>query len=136
LADINLVALRTYLFQMMVSIARAAGTTSHTVALSFGGTATFTIDYSVIGLSAPSTAMAATTQGRAASAAAYAVTPANASAAEEVMLIVRGVIRTTVAGTLIPQVTYSAAPGGTPIFARNNHIRLDSIGVNTVHSVN
>lgn len=92
------------------------GTTSHTVAVGFGGTAVLGyIGYSLQGISISGGATPATggLTGAGLSAAAVVATPALAAAGDEVITF-QGSMKVTTAGTFIPQITYSAAPGGSP----------------------
>jgi hypothetical protein len=137
LSAINLLAATTYEFELLANVTRAAGTTSHTTSTLFGGTATIaSIDYiasvgnptgNVIGPSSDVMVNVAT---------AFPVTAANAVATENLRIWLRGIIRTTAAGTLIPQFQYSVAPGGAPTIKRSALIKLIPKGPSSVTAVN
>jgi hypothetical protein len=106
------------------------GTTSHTVAISFAGTATLTsIEY--VSWFAPSLVNATITTGNTTQvnqAAATIVTPAITTAGTVIQI--RGIVRINAAGTLIPQFTFSAAPGAGNTLA-NTFFKLRKIGNDT-----
>jgi hypothetical protein len=114
---ITLVAGKTYAFEGQYILTNT-GTTSHTWATLFGGTATLTsILYSIFGLSSTSSAPATgglTGYGTAATA--VVATAASTSATENVTIQFNGVLTVNAGGTLIPQMQASARPGasGTP----------------------
>lgn len=119
----------TYWLDAILVLNRAAGTTSHTVSMLFGGTATLTgIQYqAIVGTGDVETNIAANrTISR--TAAATVVKAASTSATEAVSIKLDGIIRVNAAGTLIPQFQYSAAPGGSPTVKANSHFRLDYLG--------
>jgi hypothetical protein len=66
---------------------------------------------------------------------ALTVTAASTSATENITVILKGMIRTNAGGTVIPQIQYSAAPGGTPTVVRNSYFRLTPVGNSSVVSV-
>jgi len=129
---ITLAANTTYLVQGQYYIS-TAGTTSHTFGLLFGGTATFTssnIIYTCTNgatdvLSAASS-FHSTTPGTV-----CVLTPATATATHHLVTF-SGTIRTTNAGTLIPQYKWSATPGAAGVSAANNYIKLIPVGADTL----
>lgn len=122
----------TYEFDAVYWIVRAAGTTSHTTSVLFGGTATFTsVEYLAQVTNPTGNALANVQQIMGSGAGAVVLTAANTSATENVMVKLRGIIRINAAGTLIPQFQYSAAPGGAPSIKRNSYFRLKVMGTNT-----
>jgi hypothetical protein len=124
-AAINLAAATSYEFRALAEISRAAGTTSHTTGVLFGGTATLTsIDYTARISNPTGNVLGAVQEIR------------GLSAALLVLTELIGVVRTTLAGTFIPQFQYSAIPGGVPTVKRNSFIRLTPLGSNTVAAVN
>jgi len=135
-STINLLA-RTYLFELFARITRAAGTTSHTTSLQFGGTAVVsTIDY-IASVSNPTgNVLGAASEIVGTATSALAVTAANIVATEDIRLWARGILRITTAGTFIPQFNYSAAPGGAPTIKRGAFITMRPQGANTVTAVN
>lgn len=121
--QITLLAGKTYFFEANYNLTNS-GTTSHTWAVAFGGTATFTAlgtGYQVFGNSS-GTANAAATGGLngfftgSTLTTAVVVTAASTSATEQVTVQMTGTIVVANAGTLIPQMKASARPGasGTP----------------------
>ena len=136
LGTITLPASTAYEFEGNVVITRAAGTTSHTTSLLFGGTATLTsIMYQAIVKTSTGAALTAGSMHHATSAAAIVVTAASTSATENVNIWIKGIVRINAAGTFIPQFQYSAAPGGVPTIIANSYFKLNPIGSNTVESV-
>ncbi|KRB22669.1 hypothetical protein [Mesorhizobium sp. Root172] len=123
----------TYEFEAQYMLSRAAGTTSHTFATLFGGTATITtIDY-IAEISNPTGDVLSALQSLHVTAATAAVlTAANTSATEYIICKLRGVFRVSTAGTVIPQFQYSAAPGGAPTIKRNSFFKVKPIGLRTM----
>lgn len=62
------------------------------------------------------------------------VKAASTATTEQIMILIKGVLRTSAGGTFIPQFKYSAAPGGAPTVRRNSYFRLTPVGVNTTAS--
>jgi len=119
---ITLVTGKTYMFEGVYNLTNT-GTTSHTWATVFGGTAVFTAlgtGYQVIGSSGvtagtPIAALSGFLTGATMSTA-VVCTAASTSATEQVTVKVYGTFAVTTGGTLIPQMKASARPGasGTP----------------------
>lgn len=134
--EITLLAATTYEIEAEFNITRAAGTTSHTFALSLGGTATLNNVAIVAIVANPNlNGLAAPLMTEIGSASAWTVTAANTSATEQIVGKLRGTIRVTGAGTLIPQLTYSAAPGGAPTIKKDSTFRLWPVGTSSVAAV-
>lgn len=132
---VSLEANTTYFFEGLLIVTRAAGTTSHTTSILFGGTATLTsIMFEAIAKNGAGNALAATSAIYATSAAGAVVTPANTDATEHIIVRVFGTVRVNAAGTFIPQYQFSAAPGGTPTTLANSFFRLLKVGNGTVPS--
>ena len=133
---ITLPASTSYFLEAVYYITRAAGTTSHTLSTLFalGGTLT-SIAYTADTTSTTGNALGAVSRIYATAATATVVTAASTSATENITVVIRGVVRTNTAGTFIPQIQYSAAPGGAPTILTNSYLRLVPIGTNTVASV-
>ncbi len=114
-----------YGFDGLLNMTRAAGTTSHTTSLLFGGTATLT---SILWRASCNTgdtlANAAQNHAAGRSASAVVVKAASTSATEEVSLRVEGSVKINAAGTFIPQFSYSAAPGGAPTIQIGSYFYL------------
>lgn len=130
---ITLVAGKTYAFEAEYVLTNT-GTTSHTWATLFGGTATFTqILYSLLGVSGTASAPAAgLLLGSAAVATAVVATAASTSATENVTIKIKGSLIVNAGGTLIPQMQASARPGasGTPgvVVKKGSFFRIWEMG--------
>lgn len=125
-----------YMFEAVYYISRSAGTTSHTLATLFGGTATFTsITYLAETTSTTDNVLGAVSRIYGTGATALTVTAASTSATENITVILKGMIRTNAGGTVIPQIQYSATPGGDPTIVRNSYFRLTPVGNSSVVSV-
>lgn len=138
---LTVAALTSYFFEADYTISNT-GTTSHTWATLFGGTATFTsIAYTAMARTGTTSAATITALSslQAAAATAVVVTAASTSATEFVTVRLRGIMRINAAGTVIPQIQASAQPGatGTPgvTVLAGSFFRLWPVGSNTVASV-
>ncbi len=105
-----------YAFEGILRLSRAAGANSHTTGLLFGGTATINNgNMQITASTGDALALGAGnifyTNGLTISAVSKA---ASTSTTEQAWFSVRGFMTITVAGTVIPQFIYSAAPGGAP----------------------
>ena len=126
---------KTYSFEGYLRISRAAGTTSHTTALLFGGTATVaSIAYQATANTGDTVAAAAANNVAAEVATATVVKAASTSATEQISVLVKGTVRFSAAGTFIPQFIYSAAPGGAPSILKNSFFKLLPLGNASVAS--
>jgi len=126
---LTLAADSTYLFDGFFHLVRAAGTTSHTTSLLFGGTATYDAIRYLAQVTNPTGNTLAKVQPIVGAAATAVVrTAANTSATENLMIWINGVLRTASAGTLIPQFQYSSAPGGAPTIRANSYFRASRVG--------
>lgn len=133
---ITLKANTWYEFEAEYFITRAAGTTSHTMGVLFGGTATFTSLAYLAQITNPTgNVLAAVQQIWAAAQTLLTLTAANTSATENLLIKLKGRIRTSAAGTLIPQFQYSAAPGDVPTIKTGSCFRIRPIGADTLASV-
>lgn len=118
-----------YDMEGLLNLTRAAGATSHTTSLLFGGTATLTyILWSVILTSADAEANnnANTTSGRVATA--TVIKAASTNATESYTVRLEGSVKINAAGTFIPQFSYSAAPGGAPTIRTGSRFKLTKKG--------
>jgi hypothetical protein len=105
----------TYRFSGFLFLSRAAGASSHTTALLFGGTAVLTsIGYVAFASTADALALVAADTFYASAATALVVKAASTSTTEQAWFQVEGIVVIGTAGTFIPQFIYSAAPGGAP----------------------
>jgi hypothetical protein len=110
-----------------------AQTGAASVAVSLGLLFAGTVGVSSIFYTAINTASAfATASGvYGTSTASITVTPSNQAAKQ---VYVSGILRTTTAGTFIPQVTFSAAPGTTASLAVNSYMRISPIGASAIQT--
>lgn len=132
----NPVAAQTYFMEGLIIFTRAAGTTSHTTSFLFGGTASITsIMYDLKVTNPTGNALGAVQEIHAMAASGAIITAANIVATENIRVEIKGVVRINAAGTFIPQISYSAAPGGAPTFINNSYFRLTPIGTNTVTNI-
>lgn len=122
-----------YLFEMNVVWFKTAGTTSHTLATAFSGTANLNfINYQAIqndggvAMNTRSTSAGFGSTG-VNTAASTVVTSAMASATQYISLLVKGIVSARTAGTFIPQYNLSAAPGGAYTTQPGSYISLTSI---------
>lgn len=107
------------------------GTTSHTLSLLFGGTATFTsIGYGAWVTNAATEVLGTPSTIWSSVATATAVSSALASATHHTV-IMKGIMRINAAGTVIPQYQWSAAPGVAGVTLANSYFMLHPIGINT-----
>lgn len=115
----------TYAFEAQYYLTNT-GTTSHFWETLFAGTATISnILYSIAGNSLTSAgAGTGAFNGVAKVATAIQATPASTSATENALVQLVGVLTTTAAGTLIPQIQLSAAPGGAQAMKAGSFFRI------------
>jgi len=124
----------SYWFDWQVALTNT-GTTSHTWALLFAGTASLT---SGMGIGRSWTAAAASNALAAVSeiysttlGSALVLTAASTSATEFSVMSYRGIIRINGAGTVIPQIKASAATTGTAKTLANSYFRMVPFGADT-----
>lgn len=126
---VTLEASTLYEIEGHLILSRAAGTTSHTTSLLFGGTATITsLHYRANSRTGDANSLAADHSVFADSAAAVIAKAASTSSTEQASFDVHGMLRTNAAGTFIPQFQYSAAPGGAPTVKAGSFFKLKKIG--------
>ena len=137
---VTLSASTVYAFEIVFNINRTAGTTSHTVGISFGGTATINnTSYFINGFSNASTGAVNNFQiygtpatghviGLIQTASNTTVTSATAAANEAVALTLKGTVSINAGGTFIPQYTCSAAPGGAFTTQAGSYMMIYPIG--------
>ena len=126
---VTLVGSTTYEFEMAIGFAKAAGTTSHTVGIGFGGTATLNnIGYYVMssqaGAATSILTAANTVNGFNTTASNTTISAAQTSATLFTHIIVKGTVSINAGGTLIPQYTLSAAPGGAYTTQIGSYIKI------------
>jgi hypothetical protein len=122
-----------YAFEAMYYFNKTAGTTSHTLGIGYGGSATLnsvlwgglSFDGSTV---LPTRANAGTSQVASASAANLVVTGANATAAVTAFISIKGIVSINSGGTFTPQYTLSAAPGGAYSTMANSYFLIYPIG--------
>ena len=134
---VTLSASTVYEFEMLVTLSKSAGATSHNILLGFGGTATLNnILYEAIGgyltSATPSGTLltGASSNGLgsiANSATQTAVAAALAAAALTLTYIVKGTVSINAGGTFIPQYSLSAAPGGAYSTVAGSYIRINPL---------
>lgn len=134
--SLTLPASGTYFFEGTLYLSRAAGTTSHTTGLLFGGTATLTmIAYNALCSTGDTNALAALDSFFAVAATELVVKAASTSATEQAIFEVKGIVKINGAGTFIPQFKYSSAPGGAPTVKAGTHFRMTKIPDNATPSM-
>lgn len=120
---------QAYSFEGFLHMTRAAGTTSHQIAILFGGSATVA-DLVWFAMAKEGDAndlqdmSGIFTDG----AGPTNVKAASTSATENFMAWVRGHLRCTGAGTFTPQFSYSTAPGGAPTIREGTFFTIKPVG--------
>ena len=129
--NVNVAATTAYLFRGHFRMFRTAGGTSHTINLGFGGTASLTaINYQVISTTGAGNILISPQMTFLATASSTAVTAASTSTTENNYIQIQGVVEINGAGTFIPQLAFSAAPGGAGTIAAGAYFEITPIGVN------
>jgi hypothetical protein len=128
---VTLVGSTVYEFELVVAMSHTAGTTSHTVALGFGGTATVNnIAYDVTshtdGAVFSSTAQTVTASFIQ-TASSSVITNTATTAFRSYVFILKGTVSINAGGTFIPQYTLSAAPGGAYTTAIGSYIKISAL---------
>jgi hypothetical protein len=131
---VTLSASTQYEFEAVIALSKSAGTTSHTVSLGFGGTATLNnIGYNVnLATSTASFTSLVAVNGLSIfiqTASATVVSGAITSATQFEELLIKGTVSINAGGTFIPQYTLSAAPGGAYTTAAGSYMKIKPIGV-------
>lgn len=122
-----------YAFETMYYFNKTAGTTSHTLGIGYGGSATLnSILYGGISFDGstalPTRANSGTSQIASASAANLAVTGGITTAASTAFISIKGIVSVNGGGTFTPQYTLSAAPGGAYSTMANSYFLIYPIG--------
>jgi hypothetical protein len=131
---VTLSASTVYEFEIAIGFTKSAGTTTHTFALGFGGTASINniyYDISSTNLSGSATTVvinAAVTRGFVTTASATVVTNGTGTAANTASMFIKGTVSINAGGTFIPQYTLSAAAGGAYSTVAGSYIRIYPIG--------
>lgn len=123
----------TYNVSFSLQVTRTSGTTAHTISMVFDGTANVVITemnyitrQSNTDYDDPIAPLMSSQSG----AAPAILTASNSSANEFVSIVGKGQIRSadSGAGSWIPQLLYSAAPGGAPEIRPNSFIEIEPVG--------
>jgi len=116
---VTLVASTVYQFELVFCLVKSAGTTSHTIGVGFGGTATLNnIGFSVIFAQSATTGTvngqpaASSNQFYILQATNTTISAAISAAAQAFYPVIRGTVSVNAGGTFIPQYSLSVAPGG------------------------
>jgi|DEB19_MinimDraft_2_1074335.scaffolds.fasta_scaffold05387_3 hypothetical protein len=129
---ITLKANTVYAFELVYGINKTAGVTSHTISLSFGGTATVNnIAYTITRIGSGTTFVDTSVTSLTyfvQTAAATTLTSAITTAGRYDIGNVKGTVSIGAAGTFIPQYTLSAAPGGAYTTAPGSFMIIYPIG--------
>jgi len=129
---VTLSASTQYEFEAVFALSKAAGTTSHTISLGFGGTATLNtiMYYSCGGVNSTGTAIATNvlTPIFVQTASATIATASLAIAVDIYEATIKGTVSINAGGTFIPQYTLSAAPGGAYTTAAGSYMKIKPIG--------
>lgn len=129
---VTLSASTVYEFEMLAPMSKTAGTTLHTVATGFGGTATINnIGYMVhtVNGNASFNSAAATgvLEAFISTASATVISGSYNNAGLYLIFLIKGTVSINAGGTFIPQYTLSAAPGGAYSTAAGSYIRIAPI---------
>jgi hypothetical protein len=111
------------------------GTTSHTFAIQFGGTATLTSIGYLTQYTIPATEVGGAVLSFWQSAAAGIPLNGAMASASHHDVYIRGLVRINAAGTFIPQFKWSSAPGGTTTVLANSFFKLTPVGSGSVTTV-
>lgn len=116
----------TYQFRGRLYLSRAAGGTSHTTAILFGGSAVLASNDFVAGAKEGETSALADLSVIPATGATVSVVAkaTSSTTTEQAFLEVEGIVVVATAGTFIPQFQYSAAPGGAPTILRGTFFEI------------
>ena len=130
---VTLSASTQYEFEIAVTLSKTAGTTAHTIAFGFGGTATLNnIGYGIFGNMQNTASGVANNQPTNDSfnntAAATVLTTSSASATIYYTISIKGTVSVNAGGTFIPQYTLSAAPGGAYTTQAGSYMKIKPIG--------
>jgi hypothetical protein len=133
---VSLAASTTYEFEAVYYITRAAGTTSHTTSVLFNASSALTsIAYTADVTTSTGVALTGVDRIYGTSTTALVVTGASTSATENLVITLKGIMKTNAATTITPQFLYSAAPGGAPTVLPNSYIKLIPLGTSSMISV-
>ena len=128
----------TYMFDGQLII-KTTGTTTHTISMSFalsGGASVTDCSWTTLNhpqTATPVSAIRAQDANFFAAVAGGLINSTNNSAFN--IIVFRGMLRMNAAGNVVPQITFSAAPGGTNTLEIGSYLRFYPIGSNTINSV-
>lgn len=127
----TLAASTVYAFEIVATLTKSAGTTSHNISLGYGGTATFNASSYLTIHSAvqrpPGSSTSALILHREALTSLVMLSTITA-ASNQFRWQVRGTLSVNAGGTFIPQYTLSAAPGGAYSTEQGSFIRIYPLG--------
>ncbi len=131
--DPSVIAGVQYDYELIYGVTKAAGVTSHTFATSFAGTATFNnfFRHVIVGgnaSAATSNALAPLFHGYLTAVTSTVMTTAIAAAAANIWVRESGTFSVSGSGTIIPQYTLSAAPGGAYSTVAGSWMRIKPTG--------
>ena len=129
---VTLAASTVYAFEYNFALSKSAGTTSHSVGLSFGGTATLNnIYYAGVGTSVIGSLSIYTTAPNfiaVVTASNFTVSSTTTTAGRVIPYAISGTVSINAGGTFIPQYTLSAAPGGAYTTSAGSYFAIWPIG--------
>jgi hypothetical protein len=126
---VTLSASTVYAYEIVYALAKTAGTTSHTISVGFGGTATVNNIARFILLTSDTSALGATdTQNYVSTAGLSLTTNAITTAAWYLHIAERGTVSINAGGTFTPQYSLSAAPGGAYTTVAGSYMLIYPIG--------
>lgn len=135
---VTLAGSTVYEFEIVFALAKTAGTTSHTIALGFGGTATINNIAYDVGAQIPGNLTGNVTSGAnfnfPQTASAVVMTQALTNTTQAAIFLIKGSVSINAGGTFIPQYTLSAAPGGAYSTQQGSFIRLRRLGASGSNS--
>lgn len=132
---VTLSAGTVYEFEMMIAISKTSGTTSHSWAFGFGGTATINnigfSRHSAFSSSSfnPSSGFHALSFFSTATSASINSTETGLTTGPYLINIIKGTVSINAGGTFIPQYTLSAAPGGAYTTQAGSYMKIKPIGL-------
>lgn len=131
----TLQAATTYRFKGKYFISTGGGNVSVSMSFALGGGASVTsIRYGMIsGIFADGSTSGTQLMGRQNTVSSWVVTSSSATSGRYIDF--EGTIRMNAGGTITPQITFSAAPGGTNLFNADSFIEFTPIGTNTITSI-
>jgi hypothetical protein len=132
---ITLQASTTYMFEGLYLL--STGTTSHSTAMSFVLTTATMTNCTWVTHTSPNTALNAPAAGIATAIfnAVAGGTLNSANTNQYLIIRFQGMMRVNAAGTLVPNIAFSAAPGGTNTTMIGSYLKFYPIGSNTVNFV-